>query len=106
MKGGKIYIGTSGWHYKHWKGTFYPEDIKDDERFSYYCQYFSTVEINNSFYNLPTIKTFNGWRKITPAGFIFSVKASRYITHMKKLRIDAPAMHAMAKGKKGCICIF
>lgn len=89
MKKGKIYIGTSGWHYKHWKGTFYPEDIKDDERFSYYCRYFLTVEINNSFYNLPSIKTFNVWRKTAPPDFIFFVKASRYITHMKKLKADA-----------------
>jgi uncharacterized protein YecE (DUF72 family) len=88
MKKGKIYIGTSGWHYKHWKGTFYPQDIKDAEQFSYYSRYFKTVEINNSFYRLPTLKTFTDWKKASPARFIFSVKASRYITHMKKLKAD------------------
>lgn len=92
MKKGKIYTGTSGWHYKHWKGTFYPPDIREAEQFSYYCQHFSTVEINNSFYNLPAAKTFEGWRNMTPADFIFSVKASRYITHMKKLKTAADSI--------------
>lgn len=89
MKKGTIYIGTSGWHYKHWKGNFYPETIKEADQFSYYQQYFNTVELNNSFYMLPAAATFTGWRKASPAGFIFSVKASRYITHMKKLKADA-----------------
>ena len=80
----KIYIGTSGWHYKHWKGTFYPADIKDAAQFSYYQKHFNTVEINNSFYMLPPAKTFSDWAKSSPKNFIFSVKASRYITHMKK----------------------
>lgn len=91
MKKGKIYIGTSGWHYKHWKGTFYPPDIKEQEQFEVYTKSFKTVEINNSFYHLPTIKTFNDWRKKAPADFIFSVKASRYLTHMKKLIPDPEA---------------
>jgi uncharacterized protein YecE (DUF72 family) len=86
MKKGKIYIGTSGWHYKHSKGTFYPADIKDANRFAYYQKFFDTVELNNPFYHLPPAKTFAGWRKATPRNFIFSVKASRYITHMKKLK--------------------
>ena len=88
-RNGKIYIGTSGWHYKHWKGTFYPGDITDTEQFSYYKKHFNTVEINNSFYKLPTPKTFREWKEAAPARFIFSVKASRFITHMKKLKPDA-----------------
>lgn len=88
MAKGKIYIGTSGWHYKHWKGTFYPADIKDSLQFEEYKKYFSSVEINNSFYRLPTPETFEMWRKSTPRNFVFAVKASRFITHMKKLNLD------------------
>lgn len=84
----KIYIGTSGWHYKHWKGTFYPKDIKETEQLDFYLQFFSSVEINNSFYKLPNPKTFAAWRKSVPAGFIFAVKGSRFITHMKKLNVQ------------------
>lgn len=93
MHKGKIYIGTSGWHYKHWKGTFYPVDTKDKNQFDLYLQTFSTVELNNSFYHLPTIQTFNKWRKLSPSDFVFSVKASRYITHMKKLLPDKSAIN-------------
>jgi uncharacterized protein YecE (DUF72 family) len=88
MKKGKIYIGTSGWHYKHWKGTYYPADIKDSDQFAYYMHHFGTVEINNSFYRLPEASTFQTWRKQSPPNFIFSIKASRFITHMKKLKMD------------------
>ena len=85
----KVYIGTSGWHYKHWKGKFYPEDMSEKEYFSYYSSIFSTVEINNSFYKLPSLKTFSDWRKGSPENFTFSVKGSRFITHMKKLNVTA-----------------
>jgi uncharacterized protein YecE (DUF72 family) len=85
---GKIYIGTSGWHYKHWKGSFYPKNIKEADQLSYYLQFFSSVEINNSFYRLPNPKTFAEWRKSVPGDFIFAVKGSRFITHMKKLNIE------------------
>jgi uncharacterized protein YecE (DUF72 family) len=88
MAKGKIYIGTSGWHYKHWKGTFYPADIKASMQFEEYKKHFSSVEINNSFYRLPTPETFAMWRKTTPRNFIFAVKGSRFITHMKKLNLD------------------
>ena len=83
---GKIYIGTSGWSYKHWIGTFYPAEIKAPEQFSYYTRSFRTVELNSSFYHLPAKATFEKWRKITAADFLFAVKASRFITHMKKLK--------------------
>lgn len=88
MRKEKIHIGTSGWHYKHWKGTFYPADIKESQQLEAYTRYFDTVELNNSFYMLPAAKTFENWRKATPPGFVFSVKASRYFTHMKKLIVD------------------
>lgn len=81
----KIHIGTSGWHYKHWIGTFYPSATKSDAQFDYYRRHFNTVEINNSFYKLPSPETFKKWRKESPDDFLFVVKASRFITHMKKL---------------------
>ncbi|ARS35603.1 DUF72 domain-containing protein [Pontibacter actiniarum] len=82
----QIHIGTSGWHYKHWMGNFYPAGLKPREFNGYYIRFFSTVEINNSFYKLPTPETFAGWRQAVPDDFIFAVKASRYMTHMKKLK--------------------
>jgi uncharacterized protein YecE (DUF72 family) len=85
MSKSKIHIGTSGWNYKHWKGNFYPEDVPQKKWLEFYYNRFKTVELNNSFYRLPEIKTFDSWRKNTPDDFMFSVKASRYITHLKKL---------------------
>ncbi len=81
-----VRIGTSGWHYKHWRGPFYPEDLPPPKMLSYYYQHFDTVEINNSFYRLPTSECFCAWREATPRGFCFAVKASRFLTHRKKLR--------------------
>lgn len=83
---GTIHIGTSGWHYDHWLGPFYPATLAKADFLSYYQQKFHTVEINNSFYQLPKEKTLTAWRESVPEGFIFAVKASRYITHMKKLK--------------------
>jgi uncharacterized protein YecE (DUF72 family) len=83
---GKIYIGTSGWHYKHWRGPFYPKDMTESKMLNYYLRFFDTVEINNSFYRLPTEKAIEEWRESTPKNFLFAVKASRYLTHMKKLK--------------------
>jgi len=81
-----ILVGTSGWHYKSWKGPFYPENLSAREFLPYYAERFKTVEINNSFYRLPERETFAAWRDAVQEGFFFAVKASRYITHMKKLR--------------------
>jgi uncharacterized protein YecE (DUF72 family) len=81
-----IHIGTSGWHYDHWRGPFYPEDLAPKDFLTFYRQHFHTVEINNSFYRLPSEKTLVDWRESVPSGFIFAVKGSRYITHMKKLK--------------------
>lgn len=83
---GQILIGTSGWHYDHWKGTFYPSDLSSDSMLAYYHeQQLQTAEINNTFYQLPEKKTLQSWKNTVPDQFTFSVKASRYITHMKKL---------------------
>lgn len=81
-----IHIGTSGWHYKHWLGDFYPEKFPPGKMFPWYAREFDTVEINNSFYRLPEQKTFQHWRESAPRGFIFAVKASRFITHIKRLK--------------------
>lgn len=81
-----ITIGTSGWVYPHWKGRFYPKDLPSKEWFAYYAARFPTVEINNSFYRLPSEQTFRNWRAQAPPGFIYAVKASRYITHLKRLK--------------------
>ena len=81
-----IRIGTSGWNYPHWKGSFYPDDLPDEQWLAWYAERFDTVEINATFYRLPTTDTLDAWREAVPAGFRFAVKASRYITHMKKLK--------------------
>lgn len=83
---GHIYIGTSGWHYDHWKGPFYPESIESQQMLDFYTRHFLVVEINNSFYQLPASEILDSWRATVPENFIFAVKASRYITHMKKLK--------------------
>jgi uncharacterized protein YecE (DUF72 family) len=82
----EIRIGTSGYHYKHWLGRYYPESTKPGEMLAHYLRDFDTVELNNTFYQLPTESTFDAWRKNTPADFLFAVKGSRFITHMIKLK--------------------
>lgn len=86
----ELYIGTSGWVYPHWRGHFYPHDLAAANWLAYYTKHFRSVEINRSFYRLPSAENFAAWREATPPNFVFSVKASRFITHMKKLK-DAPA---------------
>jgi len=81
-----IYIGTSGWNYKHWLGPFYPEKFPAKDMLTFYAEHFDTVEINATHYHLPTLKSVAGWRETVPKNFIFSVKASRFTTHMKKLK--------------------
>jgi len=81
-----IHIGTSGWQYDHWQGPFYPEQLPKQSFLAHYGQQFQTVEINNTFYQLPAAKTLANWQALVPDDFVFAVKASRYITHMKKLK--------------------
>ncbi len=81
-----IRIGTSGYHYKHWVGTFYPAKTPASKMLNYYVRHFDTLELNNSFYRLPTIEAFESWRDATPKNFVFAVKASRFITHNQKLK--------------------
>jgi len=79
-------IGCSGWEYKHWRGDFYPAELPTPQWFAFYAARFDTVEINNSFYRLPEESTFARWAERAPAGFLYAVKASRFLTHMKKLK--------------------
>lgn len=84
MRGG-VRIGTSGWVYPHWKGDYYPEDLPQRDWFGHYARDFDTVEINNTFYRLPKPETFEHWREVAPKDFLYTFKASRYITHIKRL---------------------
>ena len=92
-----IHIGTSGWHYRHWRGPFYPRDIGGKGMFAFYAERFSSVEINNSFYRLPEVQPLNHWRDACRSDFVFAFKASRYLTHMKKLKTDADALSNLLK---------
>jgi len=83
---GSARIGTSGWHYDHWIGPFFPPETDEENMLPFYCKRFQSVEINNSFYQLPENGTLNKWKKTVPDDFQFAIKASRYITHMKKLK--------------------
>jgi uncharacterized protein YecE (DUF72 family) len=80
-----VFVGTSGWHYAHWRGNFYPAELPTTAWLTFYTGKFRTVEINNSFYQLPGEETLRQWYATAPAGFCFAVKASRFITHLKKL---------------------
>jgi uncharacterized protein YecE (DUF72 family) len=82
----KYYVGCSGWHYEHWRGLYYPRELTKPEWLQFYARQFTTVELNNSFYKLPSEKAFTAWRESTPNNFIFAVKVSRFITHIKRLR--------------------
>lgn len=82
----RCWIGTSGWNYPHWSGVFYPQDMKPVSWFQHYAKFFDTVEVNNTFYRLPKPEVFVRWGEGAPAGFCFALKASRFITHVKRLR--------------------
>jgi uncharacterized protein YecE (DUF72 family) len=79
-------VGCSGWNYKSWRGRFYPANLPAARWLPYYAEHFDTVEVNNTFYRLPERATFAAWRSQVPAGFLVGVKASRFLTHMKRLR--------------------
>lgn len=81
-----IYLGTSGWYYDHWVGSFYPEELDKGDWLPYYAERFGSVEVNASFYRLPFENMVTGWRDKTPDDFILAFKGSRVVTHRKKLR--------------------
>lgn len=80
-----VRVGCSGWVYKDWKGDFYPEGLPQRRWLERYAESFDTVEVNNTFYRLPTIDAVQRWAEETPDGFVFAVKGSRYTTHIKRL---------------------
>lgn len=91
----EIRIGTSGWNYRHWRGIFYPKKLPTRKWLSYYSQYFDTVEVNATFYGTPKKETLARWLEETPEGFLFAVKASRFITHLKRLKAVGEALERL-----------
>ena len=98
---GRIRIGTSGWIYRHWRGVFYPRELPVKRWFAFYAEHFDTVEINNTFYRLPSESAFAAWRKQAPNDFLYAIKASRFLTHMKKLRdAQAPLANVLGRARR------
>jgi uncharacterized protein YecE (DUF72 family) len=91
----RLRVGCSGWNYKSWKGRFYPEELGANEWLRRYARAFDTVEVNNTFYRLPEESTFAAWRTQTPSGFLMAVKASRFLTHIKRLREPEEPLHRL-----------
>src|SRR5215204_1168689 len=81
-----LFVGTSGWIYKEWAGVFYPDTLRKSEELTFYATHFNTVEINATFYRLAPVNAVKAWRARTPDKFIFAVKGSRFITHIKRLK--------------------
>ncbi|HEY2131181.1 MAG TPA: DUF72 domain-containing protein [Streptosporangiaceae bacterium] len=84
-----VLVGTSGWQYRDWRGVLYPDGVPQRRWLEHYASQYATVENNNSFYRLPSRDTFATWRDRTPDGFVMAVKASRYLTHIRRLRDPA-----------------
>jgi uncharacterized protein YecE (DUF72 family) len=82
----RVLIGTSGWQYDSWRGPFYPREVPKRLWLPFFAERFPTVEVNNSFYMLPKAESFARWRADTPPGFVLTIKASRYITHIRRMR--------------------
>src|ERR1700719_3301071 len=101
MKAGHIYIGTSGWSYKSWAEAFYPAGLPPGKQLAYYTTKFPTVEVNRTFYRLPTEKAFCDWKRTAPAGFLYSLKGSRAVTHFKRLLPGAKSMDLLLSRSKG-----
>ncbi|WP_405878784.1 DUF72 domain-containing protein [Streptomyces sp. NBC_01136] len=100
-----LFVGTSGWQYKDWRGVLYPDGVPMRLWLEEYAARFATVEINNAFYRLPTRETFESWRERTPPDFVVALKASRYLTHIKRLRdpaepVDRLLSHAAGLGDR------
>ncbi|MER7000812.1 DUF72 domain-containing protein [Streptomyces sp. NPDC000410] len=96
-----VHVGTSGWQYKDWRGVLYPEDRPQRLWLEEYARHFATVENNNAFYRLPERATFADWRDRTPEGFLMAVKASRYLTHIKRLRDPEEPVHRLMEHAEG-----
>ena len=97
---GPIYIGTSGWIYKSWEKTFYPAKRSGEDPLVFYARTFPTVEVNATFYRLPTLEMVHGWRDRTPDSFVFAVKGSRFLTHIRKLADTGPGLNRFLRRLK------
>ena len=90
----EVHIGCSGWSYRDWRGSFYPEGLSPEGYLAYYARFFKTVEVNSTFYRLPTEKTVKSWYNQASPAFRYSLKASRYLTHIKRFKnIAEPLKH-------------
>jgi uncharacterized protein YecE (DUF72 family) len=98
---GEIRIGCSGWSYPHWRRVFYPETLPAKDHFAFYARHFDTVELNNSFYRQPTTERFTAWGEQAPPGFVFAVKGSRYITHIKRLAVESKSIDLVVDAARG-----
>jgi uncharacterized protein YecE (DUF72 family) len=98
---GDVWIGCSGWSYPHWRKRFYPEKLPAREHFAFYAQHFNTVELNNSFYRQPTRERFVAWGEQAPPGFLFAVKGSRYVTHIKRLAVEPKSIDLVVDAARG-----
>jgi len=101
MGAGRAWIGTSGWSYQHWREVFYPRSLSPRHWLEFYAARFGTVEINATFYRLPALATFENWKRSTPAGFQFTVKAHRLITHLHRLKDAGPAWESFWRSAQG-----
>lgn len=99
--GARLHVGTSGWVYPHWRRRFYPKTLPARRWFEFYAERFATVELNNPFYRLPERSVFETWAAAAPAGFIFAVKASRFMTHIKRLRQPAAPLRRFLTRARG-----
>jgi len=98
---GRLRIGTSGWQYDHWRGVFYPPSLPKACWFDYYARRFDNVEVNNTFYRLPEPAVFDAWREQAPAGFLYSLKLNRYLTHVRRLRDPRAPLARFLKAARG-----
>ena len=98
---GDVRIGCSGWSYPHWRNVFYPAKLPAGEHFAYYAQHFNTVELNNSFYRQPPRERFEAWREQAPPRFLFAVKGSRYVTHIKRLAVEKKSIDLVVDAALG-----
>jgi uncharacterized protein YecE (DUF72 family) len=94
---GRLRVGTSGYVYPHWRGVFYPSRLPAREWLPFYAAVFDTVELNNPFYRLPAKAAFRAWRAAVPGNFVFAVKASRYLTHLKRLKAPSAPLDRLLR---------
>lgn len=100
-RAGRLFVGTSGYVYRHWVRRFYPARLPPGRWLAHYAERFDTVELNSTFYRLPSARAFAAWRRQVPAGFVFAVKASRFLTHVRRLRApSAPLARLLRRARR------